>query len=182
MLLSTPINLLKTRDLFGGSSNGNSTFVCARPLAGEVGKVLSIGITAHTLFEYICYASLGLTVISSLYLIWTHLHRYTVPPEQRQIVRIVFVTVFFALIGTLSTVFYLDSIYIRPVQEVYEAFCVAGFLLLCVHYVCPDEDARYDYFNQLENKDKKGNVIPGGSLKWFQVRYSGELLDLQGYN
>jgi hypothetical protein len=178
MLLSTSTSFLKTRGLFSDSNNGNGTFVCARPLAGEKGENLGIGITAHSLFEYICYVSVGLTIINSIYLIWTHLHRYTVPSEQRQIVRIVFVTVVFAVIGLLSVLFYIDSIYFRPIQEVYESFCVAGFLLLCVHYVCPDEEAWFDYFNQLENKDRKGNVIPGGSLKWFQVRYSQESLNL----
>jgi hypothetical protein len=167
MLISNFVNLLTPRDL---SSNNNGTDnTCARPLPGEHGEVLSIGITAHTLFEYICYISLGLTVINSVYLILTHLHRYTVPSEQRQIVRIIFITVVFAVIGSLSVLFYVDSIYFRPLQEVYEAYCVAGFLLLCVHYVCPDEEARFSYFNQLENRDKEGNVIPGGSLKWFQV-------------
>ena len=76
--------------------------------------------------------------------------------------------VFFGIIALLSILFYLDSIYFKPLIEIHESFRVAALFLLYVEYVCPNEEMRPKYFNDLENK--KGNVIPEGSLKWFNVR------------
>jgi len=79
-----------------------SETVCERPVAGKVGgATLSIGITSQKLMLYITLGSLGLTLISASFLTWKHLHRYTVPEEQQQIVRIIGVSPFMALIGCL---------------------------------------------------------------------------------
>ncbi|OCL13952.1 hypothetical protein AOQ84DRAFT_331864 [Glonium stellatum] len=156
--------LLQPRGLFGSS---DSNFTCSRPKPDEHGDLLSIGITFKSLMTYITTAALGLTTISALFLIWKHLHRYTTPKEQRQNVRIIAMPVFFSIISLLSIMFYVDSIYFKPLIDVYESFCVAALFLLYVEYVCPEEEMRPKYFNDLENKDKKGNIIPGGSLKWF---------------
>ncbi|KAF2097000.1 DUF300-domain-containing protein [Rhizodiscina lignyota] len=164
----TSVRALFLRDTVD-EGNGQST-TCARPVAGQEGEVLNIGITTHRLLEYISGISLGLTLIVTLFLITRHLSRYTVPPEQRQIVRIVFVPTFFAIIGFFSVMFYNVSIYIRPIPEVYEAFCIPAILLLYIHYVCPDEGqlTRYDFFHNLELQDRKGRSQSGGSLTWFK--------------
>lgn len=78
--------------------------------------------------------------------------------------------VFFCAISLVSILFYEDSIYITPLMGVYEAFCISALFLLFLEFVCPDETAQSKYFSNLENKDKKGNIIPGGSQKWFNVR------------
>ena len=144
--------------------------VCARPIAHQEGELLSIGINTHRLLEYISGVSLGLTLIVSVFLITRHLSRFTVPPEQRQIVRIIFVPTFFAIISFISVMFYSASIYLRPVSEAYEAFCIPAMLMLYVHYVCPDEgqETRYSFFQELEGRDRKGKPQPGGSLRWFK--------------
>ena len=152
-------------------SHDNSTFVCLRPKPNEHGEKLSIGITFKQLAKYMTVVCLGLTTISALLLTWKHLHRYTRPKEQRQNVRIIFMPVFFCVISLLSIMFYVDSIYITPVMGVYEAFCIAALFLLFLEFICPDEEARPKYFSNLENKDKKGNVIPGGSRQWFNVNF-----------
>lgn len=165
-MLSQTQNL--SRRLFGGS---DSNFTCARPIPNQHGDPLSIGITAKSLMTYIAYACLGLTTLSALFLIWKHLHRYTAPKEQRQNIRVIFMPVFMCIIELLSILFYEDSIYLSPIKELYEAFCIAALFLLFVEYVCPDEQTRPTFFNELENRDRKGKVTPGGSLLWFNVRY-----------
>jgi hypothetical protein len=157
---------LWTRDDEDGTEG---KFVCLRPKPNEHGDKLSIGITFHQLAEYVTMGCLGITTISALVLIWRHLHHYTRPKEQRQNIRIIVMPVFFCIISLLSILFYEDSIYITPLLGVYEAFCIAALFLLFLELVCPNEGARSDYFSQLENKDKKGNIIPGGSGKWFNV-------------
>jgi len=114
-------------------------------------------------------ACLGLTVLSSLYLSWRHLHRYTAPQEQRQILRIVNLPVFYCLFNFLALSFYNDYQYIEPLAGAYEAFAVASLFLLTLEYVCPDGTDREKYFENLPGQDKKGNPVSGGSLVWFQV-------------
>jgi hypothetical protein len=150
----------------------DSTFVCLRPKPNEHGAKLSIGITFKQLATYMTIGCLGLSTLSALSLTWKHLHRYTRPKEQRQNIRIIAMPVFFCAISLLSILFYGDSIYITPVMGVYEAFCIAALFLLFLEFICPDEDARPKFFANLENKDKKGNIIPGGSQKWFNVSSS----------
>jgi len=147
----------------------DAPFVCLRPKPNEHGDKLSIGITFHQLAIYITMGCLGLSTISALLLTWKHLHRYTRPKEQRQNIRIIAMPVFFCAVSLVSIMFYDDSIYIVPIMGVYEAFCIAALFLLFLEFICPDEDAREKYFSNLENKDKKGNITPGGSRKWFNV-------------
>ncbi|KAL1970812.1 hypothetical protein VTN77DRAFT_2646 [Rasamsonia byssochlamydoides] len=161
-------NFLLSRGLLfdqGSSSN----FTCARPLPDEHGEPLSIGITFKKLMIYTTFASLCLTLASTVLLIWKHLHWYTRPQEQRQHVRIIALPVFFCVVALLSVIFYQDSIYIKPLIEVYEAFCVAALFLLFIEYVCPEENKRATFFENLQYKDNEGNVILGGGLKWFNV-------------
>ncbi|KAF2792802.1 hypothetical protein K505DRAFT_223449, partial [Melanomma pulvis-pyrius CBS 109.77] len=133
-------------------------------------------ITFKTLMICITAICVCLTTISAITLASKHLRRYTVPKEQRQIVRIVSMPMFFAIVSLLSVLFYQQSIYLKPLMAAYEAFCVAGLFFLFLEYVCPEEEKRTAYFSAVENKDKKGNVIPGGSLLWFNVRNSPPFL------
>ncbi|OQV11089.1 hypothetical protein CLAIMM_14986 [Cladophialophora immunda] len=162
-------HLLQVRGLFGGSDDSN--FTCAHPEAHDKGEPLSIGITFQWLMIYIIAGALGLTTMSALLLIWKHLHRYTRPREQRQNVRIIAMPVIFSIVCLLSVLFYSASIYIKPLIEVYEAFCVAALFLLYLEYVCPNEAERSTYFFNLPAKDKKGNTRPGGSLQWYNYIY-----------
>jgi hypothetical protein len=157
--------IFEPRDLLGTSSN----FTCAKPIPNQHGDPLFGGVTFRNLMLYITAPCLGITTCSALFLIWKHLHRYTKPEEQRQNVRIIFMPVVFGIISLLSILFYEDSIYFKPLNEVYQAFCIAAIFLLYVEYVCPDVAQRPEFFSNVENKDKKGNTIPGGSLLWFNV-------------
>ena len=144
---------------------------CARPQTNDVGAPLRSGgtLTLHQLMIDISAVCLVLTVISSMILSWRHLHRYTVPQEQRQILRIANLPVFYSLFNFLALCFYSDYLYIEPIAGIYEAFTVAALFFLVLEWVCPDGTDREKYFDKLENQDRKGHAIPGGSLQWFQV-------------
>jgi len=121
---------------------------------------------------YITAISFVFTAISALILGTKHLRHYTVPKEQRQIIRTVLMPLSFGIIAFLSVVFYEQSIYLKPIMQVYEALCVSALFFLFLEYVCPEADRRAAYFSAVEQKNKKGNVIPGGSLLWFNVRFT----------
>ncbi|EMC99053.1 hypothetical protein BAUCODRAFT_146038 [Baudoinia panamericana UAMH 10762] len=154
-----------------------SNITCARPQSGLVGEPLTQGgtLTLHQLMILIAAPCLGLTILSTVFLSWKHLHRYTAPQEQRQILRIVNLPAAYAIFHFLALCFYQDYFYIAPISEVYEGFAVAALFLLMLEYACPDGTDREAYFNKLPNQDKKGNTLPGGSLQWFQRTWSSVL-------
>lgn len=145
---------------------------CARPQPDLVGDPIFGTTTLHQLMIYVSAACLGLTVISTAFLSWKHIHRYTAPQEQRQILRIINLPVFYCLFNFLAISFYQDYLYIEPLAGIYEAFSVAALFLLVLEYVCPDGTDREKYFDNLEGRDRKNNPVPGGSLKWFQRTWS----------
>ena len=162
--------MLYPRSLFGDSHHSSSNFTCVHPKPNEHGKPLSIGISFKTLMTYITAVCLGLTALSAVFLIWKHLHRYTRPKEQRQIVRIVYMPVVFCITSMLSILFYEASIYLVPITEAYEAFCITALFYLYIEYVCPDEGARAQYFASKPTGNKKQKDAPGAGLKMFNVR------------
>ena len=157
------------------SSSGatNAIDQCPRPRPGDLNKGIGLfgpgSIDLHHLMIYISAGCTGLTILSCVLLSWTHLRRYTVPNEQRQILRIVNLPVFYAIFNFLALTFVLDYMYIEPIARVYEAFAIAALFLLILEYVVPDGIDRETYFNDFPLLDRKKNVVPGGSLKWFQV-------------
>ena len=53
---------------------------------------------------------------------------------------------------------------------------MASFFLLLTDYVVPDGDFE-GFFAHYELQDKRGNVQPGGSSFWYQVRNSSSCHD-----
>lgn len=141
-------------------------------------KVLGPFTTQNVLFIF-SIACAGITTVISLFLIMKHLHRYTEPRQQRQIIRIIFTPVVFSVLYALSVLNYKVAIYLQPLTALYETFALAALWLLYTEYVAPDEHTRLSYFANLENRKPKGSyfkpkgyeVIPGGSQKWYQSKY-----------
>ncbi|KAK3067572.1 hypothetical protein LTR53_015493 [Teratosphaeriaceae sp. CCFEE 6253] len=171
MALKFHLPSLLTRDV-GFASTKNLT--CARPFPNEIGEPLFKGssLTFHQLMVYISAPCLCITILSTLFLAFRHLRKYTAPQEQRQILRIACLPAAYAIFAFLALCFPMDYQYIAPIAGVYEAFCVAALLLLGLEYVCPDGIDRETYFNDLPGRDKKGKPQPGGSLLWFQRTWS----------
>jgi hypothetical protein len=165
--------------LFARANDNNNNdgkyddIACPKPLANLVGTGAPLfgdgSINLHQFMVYVSAGCLGLTMISCFFLSWRHLHRYTSPQEQRQMIRIVNLPLAYALFNFLALTFTLDYMFIEPIGAVYEGFAVAALFFLLLEYVCPDGQDRDAFFAELENKDKKGNVKPGGSLEWYKV-------------
>lgn len=119
---------------------------------------------------YVSAGCLVVTVISCWFLSWRHLHRYTSPQEQRQILRIINLPIAYGLFNFLAITFVKDYMYIEPIGQIYEAFSVAALFYLVLEWVVPDGMDREKYFDKLEMRNRRGHPQPGGSLKWFQVR------------
>lgn len=134
----------------------------------DQGDNLSIGITTQRLLEYISAAGLGVSAILVVGLILRHLACYTIPREQRQIVRIIFFPVVFAAFAFLSVAFYDAAVYLRPVASIYEAICLPALLILYFNYVCPVEQSLWNFFGQIQLTDRHGKPLQGGTLRWVK--------------
>ena len=130
------------------------------------------------LMLYIGAAFTVLNAFFTLSLMVRHLLCYTRPREQRQIIRIVFYPMVFGVFSLFSIYSYPDSLYLSPAQEIYEPVALVSLFILFAEYAAPDQESRELYFYQLENRKQKGgkfsrkkgyDVIPGGSLRWYQV-------------
>lgn len=134
--------------------------------------------TFQNILLLIALIGAGFTIAISLFLIIKHLHRYTVPKQQRQIIRIIFTPVVFSVLSAVSIVDYEAARYMKPLIALYETFSLASLWLLYLEYVAPDADTRDSCFSNLDRckkpwfkKNAEFRIIPGGSLKWYQRRH-----------
>lgn len=131
--------------------------------------------TTQDLLVYISVASAGYTIIVCCYLILTHLLHYVRAREQRQIIRLAFYPLFYAVFSAASVYTYPDSIYLRPAGDLIEPISLAALFLLFLEFAEPNPDRREEYFGSLELKyqvkrfSKEMQTVPGGSYRWFQV-------------
>jgi hypothetical protein len=159
------------KTLFSRALSTTNNITCARPILDLKGDPLykNSDITFHQLMIYISAPCLALTCISFLYLSWRHVRNYTAPQEQRQILRIIALPVAYSLFNFLALCWYRTYQYIQPIAGLYESFAIAALFFLLLEWVCPEGTDRDKYFDEFPFKDKKGVVIEGGSLAWFQV-------------
>uniref|UniRef100_A0A2R5L8T1 Putative seven transmembrane receptor n=2 Tax=Ornithodoros turicata TaxID=34597 RepID=A0A2R5L8T1_9ACAR len=76
-------------------------------------------------------------LIITCHQIYQHLRYYTLPTEQRWIVRILFIVPIYAFDSWLSLLFFRENyyIYFNSVRDWYEAFVIYNFLSLCYEYL-----------------------------------------------
>ncbi|MCJ1303447.1 hypothetical protein MMC08_006257 [Hypocenomyce scalaris] len=150
------------------STHSSTAPVCPDDGSTERGVPIAGSLTFQQILLIAGGACTAITLALSLSNIIKHLHRYTVPAEQRQIVRMVFTPVVFAVFNLLAIAFYSASIYLSPIADLYEAFSLASVYLLVVHYVAPDDSQHERFFSAAENVGPKGQVTLGGSFQWFK--------------
>jgi hypothetical protein len=157
--------------IFSRATPPDNHLTCARPVPGLVGGPLyaNSDITFHKLTILISAPCLAITVMSSGYLAWKHVRNYTAPQEQRQILRIIALPVFYSLFNFLALCWYGTYQYVQPLAGLYESFAIAALFFLLLEWVCPEGTDREKYFDEFPFKGKKGVVVEGGSLAWFQV-------------
>ncbi|KAH7631159.1 organic solute transporter Ostalpha-domain-containing protein [Sordaria sp. MPI-SDFR-AT-0083] len=153
-----------------------------RPIAGPL--------TFHSLALIIAAASVVVAVAMSFYLIMRHATNYTVPNEQKQIIRILFMVPIYACSSFLSLRFYYHAIYFQVLSDCYEAFAISSFFSLMCHYIAPDLHSQKEYFREMQPiKDwvwpinwmakccgghRKGPWrTPRSGLTWFNIIWIG---------
>ncbi|KFZ67925.1 Transmembrane protein 184A, partial [Podiceps cristatus] len=123
----------------------------ASPASGTPSPALVLFTTAHNDSEdgqQLFLTTTAAQVISGIFVwsaliitfhqIYTHLRNYTVPKEQRYIIRILFIVPVYAFDSWLSLLL-LGShqyyVYFDSVRDCYEAFVIYSFLSLCFEYL-----------------------------------------------
>ncbi|CAF0872754.1 unnamed protein product [Adineta steineri] len=72
------------------------------------------------------------------YQIFLHLSHYTVPSEQKWIIRLLFIVPIYAFVSWLSLIMFRNDyyyVYFHAVRDCYEAFVIYSFLSLCYEYL-----------------------------------------------
>jgi hypothetical protein len=157
--------------IFSRAVSSDDHLTCAHPVPGLVGGPLyaNSDITFHKLMILVSAPCLAVTAISSGYLAWKHVRNYTAPQEQRQILRITALPVFYSLFNFLALCWYRTYQFIQPLSGLYESFAIAALFFLILEWVCPEGTDREKYFDEFPFKNKKGVIVEGGSLAWFRV-------------
>lgn len=91
-------------------------------------------------------ACLVIANLGSFFLIMKHATHYSLPKEQKQVMRIIFTIPVFAVISFLSICFEDAAIYIEPIRDVWEAFALVAFFLLMCAFVMEDDEERRAFF------------------------------------
>jgi hypothetical protein len=101
----------------------------------------------------------ALTTIIAAITVLQHCRSYTVPTQQRQILRILYMPPVYAIISFFSYRFYRNYIYYSFIEVAYEAVTLSAFLLLIIDYVAETASGRSTN-KALERKDKQALPFP----------------------
>ncbi|KAJ2781894.1 hypothetical protein H4R18_002600 [Coemansia javaensis] len=140
-----------------GDSSGNVTVTgsdeCWQVIRGSDGLAW-YQLDAHKIGWIVSGSfALAATVVSLVHLAM-HLRNYTVPRQQRHIVRIILMIPVYSIISFLSYRFYREAPYYTAVRDCYEAFVIAAFYMLLLQYI-GDSSA-----------EQKSSMLSKRDLKW----------------
>jgi hypothetical protein len=86
-----------------------------------------------------------------------HLHRYSAPKEQRQIIRIAFAPFIFAIVSLAEISNYSIARYIDPISSFYEAICLCALFLLYIQFSAPSPSTfGEELFDAMEAQQEAG--------------------------
>ncbi|KAF8574754.1 DUF300-domain-containing protein [Ramaria rubella] len=100
-----------------------------------------------------------LTVLITMYSVFSHARNYHNRNEQRQILRILYMPAIYAIISFFSYRFFHDYTYYSLIEVVYEAVTLSAFMLLLVEYVAATATGDKAE-NALLRKDKQPLPFP----------------------
>lgn len=98
-------------------------------------------------------------IIITLVSVSRHARNYHVPKEQRQIIRILYMPLVYAIISWLSYRFFRAYTYYSFTVIIYEAFTISAFLLLIIQYVASTSSGKTAE-GALARKDKEKLPLP----------------------
>ncbi|KAF8184088.1 DUF300-domain-containing protein [Mycena galopus ATCC 62051] len=99
------------------------------------------------------------TVIITCISVFQHARNYTVPREQRQIIRILYMPPVYAIISFFSYRFFRNYTYYSMIYVAYEAVTISAFLLLIIEYVAATAVGHHAE-EAMVRKDKRPLPIP----------------------
>ncbi|KAF7305370.1 hypothetical protein HMN09_00789200 [Mycena chlorophos] len=114
---------------------------------------------AHRIGWTIAGTSALITTLITCYTVWQHLRNYTVPREQRQIIRILYMPPVYAIISFFSYRFFRSYTYYSLIEVAYEAVTISAFLLLIIEYVSATS-TDHTTSGAMARKDKRPLPIP----------------------
>ncbi|KAM3068496.1 hypothetical protein ACMFMG_009635 [Clarireedia jacksonii] len=118
------------------SSGSSSNHTCPAQTINDPPQVPFVSNLSFQQFaEIFSGACLGICCLLTFFLIFRHATNYTVPREQKQIIRITLTLPIFSLISLLCILSPSSAIYILPLADLYEAFSFAAFFLLLCTYI-----------------------------------------------
>ena len=112
----------------------------------------NITFKAHDVGWIICGFFSLIATTASFWLVWKHLTYYTCPQQQRHIVRMLFMVPIYAIVSTLSYVFYHEAIYYQTIRDCYEAVVITSFFNLLLQYVGDTPAEQHEVFRQVKLK------------------------------
>ncbi|KUJ18918.1 DUF300-domain-containing protein [Mollisia scopiformis] len=126
---------------------GSSTnYTCPTSTVTDPAQSPIVGsLSFHQLITIISGACTVFACVLSFYLIFRHATHYSLPKEQRHIIRIIFMIPVFAILSFLSVIWYDGAEYLKPIESAYEAFALASFFLLLCAYVQEDDNERQTF-------------------------------------
>ena len=146
---------------------------------------LSPVVSSHDLFIWTSPACTGITVIAMGIHTLFHVFNYTVPREQRPILRIIALPAIYAICNLFSVLFYGAAIYIDEIPKICEAIALCSILKLYVFYITPGttDQQRDAYSEHLDQQRRHFGIWwrldkpkhDKGSLRWFKIDHSPSL-------
>ncbi|EMC96024.1 hypothetical protein BAUCODRAFT_71826 [Baudoinia panamericana UAMH 10762] len=118
------------------------------------------------------FAAAGCTIattVITLSLITLHLRRYRAPKEQRQIIRITFSVILYAVVAFFEVYDYRVAEYIDPVGDLYEAFGLCALYLLFIEYAAPFGTYNDELFVAVKEAEEVRSVYDWPRICWIFV-------------
>ncbi|KAI0086030.1 DUF300-domain-containing protein [Irpex rosettiformis] len=114
---------------------------------------------AHRIGWVIAGACAAATVIISAVNVFQHCLHYTNRPQQRQVLRILYMPPVYAVISFFSYRFFRDYTYYDLIETAYESVTISAFLLLLIEFVASTASGN-DVKNAMARKDKSSLPPP----------------------
>ncbi|KAI5303990.1 hypothetical protein KEM56_006987 [Ascosphaera pollenicola] len=130
--------------------------------------ILSNGWTFHKLALVVSGSTAIFAVVVSFIIMFDHAIHYSVPTQQRHIMRIVFMVPIYAVVSFLSLYFYRKSVYFTVLRDCYEAFAIASFFSLLCNYIADNLHDQKAYFREAVPKPW---LWPVSTLKKWIFQY-----------
>ncbi|TAQ91110.1 hypothetical protein B7494_g537 [Chlorociboria aeruginascens] len=135
--------------LFDNDHGSKANHTCpVKTLADPTQQPLVGNMSFQHLAVILCGAFAAFTCLVTFFLIMKHATHFSIPKEQKQLIRIIFTIPVFAVVSLLAVAFEHQAQYITPLTDLYESFAFAAFFLLLCAFVQEDDAERQDFLRE----------------------------------